>query len=272
MYLKTFFSICCTLAVWGLLMLDSDVSPAYGKATGHEVSVRFTDGNRPIVVTAPGVEALRASFSATLEIGGARKVLSSADGNSPKALRYETEKTPYGTARIQIATVEFPEVHITLDLRVGQVPGVPGVLLQPVLHNNSTQPVNLISLAAVDMPSTSDSFRLSGEASQWIVTALDRSYWFGPPLASLANLRDGKDIHDYGGIYREDGTGMLFAPVGQPIAYLESRVALRADGQVTLLISSDMSRVRVDPVESRAGQQAVLLMEPPRQALPRWTE
>ena len=36
--------------------------------------------------------------------------------------------------------------------------------------------------------------------------------------------------------------------------------------------TAEMSGVRVDPGETRWGQQAVLLMEPPRVALPRWAD
>ena len=78
-------------------------------------------------------------------------------------------------------------------------------------------------------------------------------------------------MREYGSIYRKDGTGFLFGPVGEPLAYLENRVSSSKDG-AALKISSEMSGVRVDPGESRPGQQAVLLMEPPRQALARWAE
>ena len=100
----------------------------------------------------PGIDGLVSGFSATVEIGGVRKVLRSADGVPAKAVTTATEQTPYGAAQVAVSTVDFPAEKLALELRVGQVKGVSGVLVQPVLHNRGTQPVNLVSLAAVDMP------------------------------------------------------------------------------------------------------------------------
>jgi DUF1680 family protein len=127
---------------------------------------------------------------------GQRHVLTSRDGVASPELVTDSEKTPYGRATIRVATVSFPEHKLTLQLRLGEIPGQPCVLLQPLLQNQGTQPVKLVSLAAMDMPA--------------------------PPLA--------------------------------------------------LQIVSEMSGIRVDPGETRVGQQAVLWMREPRVALVKWAD
>ncbi len=393
-------------------------------------SAKFADSGRMLEVAAPGIEAFLSEFSATVEIGGVRKLLRSSEGIPAKSLGKAVEKTPCGAAEVAISTVEFPADKLSLELRVGEIPGVPGVLAQAVLHNRSTQPINLVSLAAVDMPSpppalllpregdkvwlspqaaaaireghgkcqadrSTDGNPLSiagkvftrglgthahseieiplggafkrfqasvgpddekpeatvgfevlvdgqkrfdsgtmkkgqaaknvdvdvtganslmlvvndggdgiscdhadwadaclmvdpavnvpsaaharltlpGAPTEWLVTAYDQSSRGGPPnhIGTLAELQNGLNVHEYGSIYRKDGTGIFFGPVGEPLAYLENRVSSSKDG-AALKIASDMSGVRVDAGESREGQQAVLLMEPPRQALVRWAE
>ena len=400
-------------------------------ARKETASVKFSDDGRTVNLAAPGMDGFVSGFSATVEIGGVRKVLSSVDGVPAKAVTTTTEQTPYGAAKVAVSTVDFPAEKLSLELRVGQVKDVPGVLVQPVLHNRGTQPVKLMSLAAVDMPSTppvlllprdgdkvwlspqaattiregygkcqsgfsiggnplsiggksfarglgthsrseieiplgagfkrfhafvgaddeidggsvgfevlvdgqkrfesgvmkkgdaakevdvdvsganslllvvndggdgigSDhadwadacltvdpaaktstavdaKLSLPGSASEWLVTAYDQSSRGGGIsfLGTLAEIGNGLAVHEYGSIYRKNGTGIFFGPVGEPIAYLENRVVGRPDGAASLLVSSDMSGLRVDPGETRLGQQAVLLTEPPRQALARWSE
>ena len=391
----------------------------------------ISDDGRTLDITAPGIDAFVSEFSATVEIDGVRKLLRSSEGDPRKPLGKTVEKTPYGSAQISVSTVEFPVEKVALDLRLGQIPGVPGVLAQPVLHNRSSHAIKLISLAAVDMPvppatlalpqdgdkvwlapqtaaaireghgkcqadrstdgnpltiggkvfarglgthasseiefSLGGAFKrfqasvgaddekpsatvgfevrvdgrklfesgvmkkgdaaktvdvdvtgaktlllvvndggdgitddhadwaearlivdpaaktlsarqaklaLAGSANDWIATVYAQSTNGGPPnyIGTLAELGNGLNIREYGSIYRKDGAGFLFGPVGEPIAYLENQVTGTPDGKATLRISSDMSGITVDPGESRSGQQAVLLMEPPRQALARWSD
>jgi len=395
------------------------------------VRATFSEDGRTLGITAPGIDSFVSEFSATVEIDGVQKVLRSSEGNPRKPSGKTVEKTPYGSAQISVSTVEFPTEKLSVDLRVGQIPGVPGVLVQPILHNRSSQAIKLVSLAAVDMPSstgtlllprdgdkvwlnpqaaatireghgkcqadrstdgnpltiggkvfarglgtharseiefslcgafkrfqasvgaddekpgatlgfevlvdgqkrfdsgvmkTGDAAKdvdvdvtgakslllvvndggdgitddhadwaearlvvdpdvkassagqaaldLTGSASDWLATAYAQSTNGGPPnyIGTLSELSGGLNLREYGSLYRKDGTGFLFAPVGEPIAYLQNQITGTPDGKATLKIVSEMSGITVDPGESRAGQQAVLLMEPPRQALDRWSE
>ncbi len=244
-----------------------------------EIRAAFDSDFRSLQLGAPGLEAFRACFSATVEVNGARKMLRSTDGVPAKTLAHSKENTPYGVADVTAAAVDFPQEQLALEVRLGRIPGVPGVLLQPALHNKGKTPVRLVTLTALDMPDASagsgDALQMtiSGNAGDWTVTALDQSDAEQPTYVStLDALNKGVNIREYGGLYRKDGTGLLFGPVGEPVAYLNHRIVFGGNGHVAFSLSSDMSGVRVDPGESRAGQQAVLLFEARHQALARWTD
>lgn len=234
------------------------------------VAATFTDNGRKMEVTGPGIKTFSTDFSMTVEVSGTRKVLRSTEGVPGPLLKKETEQTPCGEASVTVSTVEFPTDKLALELRVGQVSGLPCVLVQPILHNRGSQPVSLISLTALE----SRNLTLAGTPSDWIVTAYDQSSEGRRAflVGKLSELQNGMGIREYGSIFRNDGTGFLFGPVGEPLAYLENRVTAQPDGGAMLQISSEMSGVRVDAGESRSGQQAILLMEPPRTALSRWAE
>jgi hypothetical protein len=233
----------------------------------------FSDDARSVIVTASGIDAFRFAFSVTVEIDGQRLTLRSQEGNIVGKPTTSKETTPYGIADIITSAVAFEQPGIMLHLRLGNLPGEQALLLQPALSNQGTKPIRLVSLAAIDMAGPMN-LTLSGPPADWIATAYDQSTRGGPPnyIGSLAELEKGLSAHEYGSIYRKDGAGFFFGPIGEPIAYLENRVASTPDGKATLRISSDMSGVSVDSGESRTGQQAVLLMQPPRQALSRWSE
>jgi len=392
----------------------------------------FTPDHRTLRISGPGINALRAAFSATVERNGKRMVLSSLDGNTQTPLKKGTQATPYGVAEITTATIQFPDEHATLELDLGQVPSLPGALLQPTLRNTGTEPLHLLALTAIDMPSTASvlnlpragnriylakeaatsiqqgwgecqndhsvargilsiggqkfrrglgthavstiTFQLDGAAAafhaavgaddeingtvgfevyvdghkafdsgvmkqgdaaktvdvplagarqlrlivndggngttcdhadwadayvtlsdassttsapasepltlevagdpaDWVVTPLDHSgHSESSPARTLPELQQGLAIHEYGSLYHHDGRGFLLGPVGTPIAYLETRLAYLGQTQANLNVRSEMSGVQVDPGEARAGQQALLLMEPPAKALPRWAD
>lgn len=109
---------------------------------------------------------------------------------------------------------------------------------------------------------------VKGDPADWLITRLIAS---GKPtgVCALASLTNRLPTSETGGFYRRDGVGFLIAPVGEPIAYLNSSVAYAGNGRASLEVASEMSGVRVDPGETRWGQQAVLLMEKPAAALAR---
>lgn len=234
------------------------------------VSGIFANGGRSLEVKAPGIESFTSGYSAKVDCAGVIKELRSTEGIPVEPPKHESEKTPYGEASVTVSTVDFPAEKLSLELRIGVVPGLPGFLLQPILRNRGARPVLVLALSALD----SAKLLLHGSPADWIATAYDESVDSGrfKCTGTLAELQKGLVMREYGSIYRRDGTGFLFGPVGEPLAFLDNRITVEKDGSVRMQISSEMSGVRVDGGESRSGQQVVLLMEPPRHALVRWTE
>jgi len=198
--------------------------------------------------------------------------LASFDGKPVGPLVEDIEQTPYGAAKRVTSVISFPGQDILLGLRIGSVPGAGIVLLQPFLKNNGAVPVRLISLIAINAGQATGS-GLALEGSGWLLTSLDRTTQHdGPPVSMLDSTFKERTIRENGGLYRPDGTGFFFGPVGEPAAYLSAKLAADEGGGFQFSIASTMSWVTVDPGEARDGQEVALWFRPPREALARWAE
>jgi len=225
-----------------------------------------TDG-RKFTVTAPGFTACRGGFSATVRIAGKQKVLASTEGSAVGPPDSITEQTACGPADLTASAFRFEEEQVDLLFRFGRLPGAAGVLAQVGIRNSGGKPVHLVSATPVAM-----GFSVDGNPGEWLVTELDKTSLYAPPVVALGSTGTPLNVREYGGLYRPDGIGLFFGPVGTPIAYVKARIRRIGGGRVSLEFSADMSGVAVDPGETRWGQQVVLLMEPPRTALARWAE
>jgi len=242
------------------------------------VAVRLEDEGRTLTLSAPGISVFRCGFSATVAVGGVTNLLASDSGTVAGRSTCMVEDTPYGPADVSFATVRFEKEGVDLLWRVEQVHGVSAVLLQAGIRNFGNSPVLLKNVTPLTMePSVSAgrdgnvprSFQVSGSPAEWLLTGLHSKT---PVLVALGEIESPVGIFEYGGFYRRDGAGFLFGPVGAPVAYMNARVtALGKDG-VGLTLTADMSWVNVAPGQTRWGQQAALLMEPPGKALTRWTK
>jgi hypothetical protein len=154
----------------------------------------------------------------------------------------------------------------------------PIVLLQVGIKNNGSRPVHLWSITPLEMDasiSTNATARptrelhVSGNPEDWILTALNANTNI---FTSLHDMKRTLKIVEQGTLYRKDGTGFLFGPVGKPVAYLSTHVATPREGRTGLSICSAMGGVRVEPGQSRWGQQVGLFMEQPQVALAHWAE
>ncbi len=187
------------------------------------VNARLEGGGRTITLTAPGLTGFRGGFAARVVIGGITNVLSSASGTLVGVNFYKAETTPYGQANVSLSTIRLEKEQIELLFRLDQIPGVPVVMLQAGIRNFGNRPVSLISVAllAMDEPG---GFVAAGNPSEWLVTGLNNKT---PILSSLSDVRDPLDIFEYGGLYRHDGVGFLFGPVGTPVAYVSAGITSR---------------------------------------------
>lgn len=253
----------CRVAVLGLLAIL--LPEGMG---GTLPSAGFVSGGRSLTVEADGFTEWRGGYSAKVVVAGQELEFSSTAGDLiSTTAAAETEMTPQGAASVTARTIDFPEHEIRLVYRLGKLPGTAILLMQAGIHNRGKQPVQLVSVTPMRME-----FTVKGQPSDWWITALNDSVQTVSPVASLARAEQAIPVFENGGFYRKDGTGFLFGPVGSPVSYVNASVAMIPGGRVTFSYNSDMSRVRVDPGETRWGQQTAILLETPRDALARWTE
>jgi hypothetical protein len=253
----------CLLA--GLALLAAFVPIV---ADAGPVSAAFISGGRSLTVEAEGFDDWRSGYSAKVVAGGQEVELSSSAGDLiSSTAAAETEMTPQGAATVTTRTIDFPEQEIRLLHRFGKIPGTPLLLMQAGVTNRGKQPVQLASLTPMRAE-----FAVTGKTSDWWITALNDSVQTVRPVVGLEQAGQPVGVFENGGFYRRDGVGFVFGPVGNPVAYLNASFAMPQAGRVAFTCSADMSRVRVDPGETRWGQQVVILLEPPREALARWTE
>ena len=248
--------------VLALLATSGPVCATPDKAAAMRVTPA-ADG-RSFSVTAPGWRGRQGGFGACIVAEGEEKQLTSAAGTTVGPPRNLTEETPSGTATVIETTLRFEKEQVDLLFRLGWVPGVPGVLAQTGIRNNGRQAVELASLTAFDLTIEAD-----GKPEQWLITGFHSPV---SAITALIELARPLDVHEAGGFYHRSGQGFWFGAVGTPTAYVNARFVPAANGRAGFNLTSEMSGVRVDPGEIRWGQQAVVLVEAPEQAVARWAE
>ena len=250
-----------------LFSLASCLAQSPGSNPNPVAAVYSRDG-RSVTLQAPGLAAFPSQFSALLEIEGKQRRFTS-DSGLIQTITNTTESTPYGQAIVAVSTIHFEPDHLDLMLRLGQIPGVSGVLFQAGIRNGGGRPIKVSSLTPAQ--TEAPGFSVKGNPADWLITRLTGNFQSQLPgaVCALSTLTNRLVIRERGGFYRRDGVGFLVAPVGDPIAYLNSSVIYEGNGRTSFSIESSMSGVQVDPGETRWGQQAILLMEKPGVALQR---
>ncbi len=272
------------LALLAPALLAASPTVCAAPDAGPAVNAILAADARGFTLTAPGLMGFHGGFSARISVDGNTHVLASTDGAVVGPVRHLTEQTPYGMAEVTAATLRFANEPVEVMFRLGRVAGVVGVLAQAGIRNTSQAPVNLLSLKPVTLGG-----ELSGEVTDWLVTNLHPNNDYltrrvseigmgrnpaNPADAAKAAGVGGMQLHvwENGSLYRSDGTGLLFGPVGTPIAYLNTCITHSGNGRIGLDLTVQMDGVQVDPGETRWGQQVLLLMEKPQPALERWAE
>ncbi len=220
---------------------------------------------RSFSFSASGLSGFQGGFSAKVRVGDEKRELTSDGGVVLGPVQHLSEATPYGQADVSTTGMRFEEVQVDLLFRLGQVPGVAGVLAQVGVRNTGQKSVEVYTMVPAMVCG-----RLGGSPADWLVSRLHpRSR---APTQRVADIDKVLHIWETGSLYRPDGTGFLFGPVGTPIAYIDTRITPSDDGSVDLNMTAQMGPVRVDSGETRWSQQVLLLVEPPQQALERWSE
>lgn len=236
--------------------------------SARDVSAAFISGGRSLSMESSGFSEWRSGYSARVIVGTEELELNSTAGNLVSSTAAaETEMTPQGAALVTSRTIDFPKQNISLLFRLGKFPGSPVIVMQAGIVNRGQQPVRLVSVTPMRME-----FVVKGEPGEWWITALNDSVQTAPAFIPLDRSRLPAAVFENGGFYRRDCVGFMFGPVGSPIAYVNATIAMGEDGRVAFNYSSDMSRVRVDPGETRWGQQVAILTEAPQAATARWAD
>jgi signal transduction histidine kinase len=225
------------------------ISVVYADGARSELHAAFDADGRTFAIRAPGFRDVRGGFSATIERDGRRIILSSKRG----------DVIPLG--------FRFPLEGIELYCRLGMSEDGSAVLLQSGVRNIGSAAFDLVTVSPVTMTGL-----VEGNPAEWLVTALGESARSAPPVVAISDIQESLAVHEYGGVYRRDGTGFLFGPVGEPIAYVDAKIAYDEDAVLSFALTADMSGVRVDPGESRWAQQVTLVMAAPRDALALWAD
>ncbi|TAE77159.1 MAG: hypothetical protein EAZ65_01640 [Verrucomicrobia bacterium] len=238
-----------------------------GPTVAWGLQAGFEAGGRSIGLEADGFADWRGGYSAKVVVEGQELDLVSSEGDLlPTTAAAETEMTPLGVASITSRTIHFPEREVSLVHRMGTIPGTAVVLMQSGITNRSKQPLQLVSVTPMRME-----FSVADGPGDWWITRLNDSVQTTPPLVRLSDASQTVSVFENGGLYRKNGLGFLWGPVGSPIAYVNASLTLIPEGRVAFTYAADMSRVRVDPGETRWGQQVALFAEMPRIALGHWS-
>ncbi|MEI6646363.1 MAG: ATP-binding protein [bacterium] len=255
----------------------------FAQAFGQEsqagvVDVRLNADGRTFNLSAPGLTTFCGGFAAEVWIGGEPKLLSSRFGTRVSSNTQEWQANPYGAADETLSTFRFEKEQIDLCLSLEKMVGEPVLLLRVGVRNYGSLPVHLWSINPLEMDasiSTNTTARptrelhVSGNPEEWFITTLNANTQV---FTSLHDVKKTLKIEEQGALYRKDGTGFLFGPVGKPVAYLSTRVTVPQENRTGLSICSLMGGVRVDPGQSRWGQQVAFFIEPPLVALKHWAE
>ncbi len=144
-------------------------APAHSPVSWRwRVGLMLAADGRTFTVTVPGMGVFRSGFAARVQLDGQPQDLSSEAGTVVAPTVRSTETTPSGQAEVTETTIRFAKEQVDLMLRLGRVPGVPGVLAQAGIRNAGPQPVNLASVTPLAME-----FAVAGSLSDWLVTSLD---------------------------------------------------------------------------------------------------
>jgi signal transduction histidine kinase len=251
------------LAVLLPILGTFSAAPATGQRPAFPGAELAEDG-RSFTLSVPGLGGFRAGFLATVECGGRTQVLDSAAGRLAGPPQGGSLPTPFGAAETTDAVLRFEREGMDLLFRLGRLPGGKAFFARAGVRNGGTNAVRLVSLTPV-----ASTMLPAGAAGEWLLTGLNPAT---PAVSGLDGIGAGVDVHECGGLYRPDGAGFLFGPSGEPSAYVSARFEPASGGRLSLRVTAEMSRVRVDPGATRWGQEVALWMDGPAAALAGWAE
>ena len=253
------------------------VSGAFAQEGGG-VSVEMAPDGRTYSIKAPGIGFLNAMFQAHMEIDGVEAVLSSFDGKPLGTEWLPNQPSPYGPVDVGLSTIRFEREGFDLLLRVERIVGSPVVLVNAGIHVFGSKPCELLRVFLLRIHNrftATGPLQIEGPPGDWVLSGIfsESEAAKERPIAAARLLRGLPKtmITEDCSLYSQDGRGVFIGPTGKPEAFTSVDFLALADDRIEVALSSSMD-VRVDPGETRWGQQIGLFFEPPREAMSRWVD
>ena len=245
------------------------VSGAFAQEGGG-VSVEMAPDGRTYSIKAPGIGFLNAMFQAHMEIDGVEGVLSSFDGKPLGTEWLPNQPSPYGPAEVSLSTIRFEREGFDLLLRVERIVGSPVVLVNAGIHVFGSKPCELLRVFLLRIHNrftATGPLQIEGPPGDWVLSGIfsESEALKERPIAAARLLRGLPKtmITEDCSLYSQDGRGVFIGPTGKPEAFTSVDFFALTDDRIEVALSSSMD-VRVDPGETRWGQQMGLFFEPPR--------
>jgi signal transduction histidine kinase len=226
-----------------------------GLSAGDAPGPRLAEDKRSLELSLPGLPPLHCQWSATIAQGEVRRTLASegAGTTHPPEVR---DASPAGLTWVQ----GFPEDSAELWFRIRLTEGNSWCARVGV-RNTGIEPFELVDTTPLH------ALLRIGDPGGWLLTGLHPRT---PVLSHPPKTAEEARIHEHGSLYRPDGTGFVFGPVGEPVSYAEFTWSGSAADLLALTAVTPMDRVRVDPGETRWGQEVALIPGEPGTALGQW--
>ena len=239
---------------------------------------RMADDGRSFTIAAEGFSTFRSGFAATIERNGVRQTLDSRVGHVVEVKSAQNTAGAYGPMRTTDVVIRFDAEELDLLFQLATVKDAPQVILvQAGIRNFGKQALQLVDLVPMMMTDASSPnqdpearfLQVAGRSEEWMLTGLH-----GKTSVQhfLSEIREARWIHEQGCLYRNDGTGFFFGPVGQPKSYISTLFQPISHGKTQVILCASMDLIAVKPGQVRWGQQAGLFFEAPNAAMARWAD
>jgi signal transduction histidine kinase len=242
----TFLGLAAWLAVlWGPLHA----------ATKTLAATRIAEDARSLEVPIAGLGPIQCQWAATIEKTGIVQRLES--GAASQTFKPEIHGTMADGITV---TIPSPETEAELLFRI-RLDGRMALCARAGVRNTGKGSFKLIDTTALHAR-----FQI-GNPEGWLLTGLHSRT---PVFEPLSNIGTGTRIHEQGSLYQPDGTGFVFGPAGEPVTYAEFSLSHTEPGVFGMDAVTPMDGVRVDPGETRWGQEVALVIGKPQAALKEW--
>ena len=202
----------------------------------------------------PQIGKIAANWSATIDDGVHLRRLDSAASQEHFAPEFHA-----ATGKTMVRML-FPEASVEL-LFESRVDAGMALCARAGVRNTGQQPFKLVDTAALRA-------RIHTATTKgWLLTGLHPRT---PVLTPLDGIGGEVHIHEHGTLYQPDGTGFVFGPVGEPVSYADFSWSLDEPGVFRMEAVTPMDAVRVDPGETRWGQEVAVVVGKPQAALAHW--